>query len=42
MQVLKGIGTDWRKKRLISKLYMDQSVTIKRDQAQMSDVRKRS
>jgi hypothetical protein len=42
MQDLKGNGIDWREKILISKLYMDQSVKIKLDQAQMSEVRKRS
>jgi hypothetical protein len=28
MQILKGIGIDWRERRLISKLYMEQSVKI--------------
>jgi len=28
MQILKGIGIDWREKRLISNLYMAQSVKV--------------
>jgi hypothetical protein len=42
MQIPKGNGIDWRERRLISKLYLDQSVKIKWDQAQMSEVWKRS
>jgi len=29
MQILKGTVIDWRERRLISKLYMDQSVKTK-------------
>jgi len=29
MQVVKGIGIDWCKRRLISKLYMDQRVKLR-------------
>ena len=28
MQILKRIGTDWRERRLISKLYMEQKVKL--------------
>jgi hypothetical protein len=28
MQILKGTGIDWREERLISKLYMEQSVKV--------------
>jgi hypothetical protein len=28
MQILKGTGRDWHESRLISKLYMDQSVKV--------------
>jgi hypothetical protein len=28
MRILKGIGIDWHERRLISKLYMEQSVKI--------------
>jgi hypothetical protein len=28
MQILKGIGIDWHERRLISKLFMEQSVKI--------------
>jgi hypothetical protein len=34
MLILKGTGRDWREKRLISKLYMDQSVKQKLDQCE--------
>ena len=34
MQILKGTGIDWRKTRLISKLYIVQSVKIKMDQGE--------
>jgi hypothetical protein len=36
MQILKGIGIDWRERRFISKLYMEQSVKIRRDQGETS------
>jgi hypothetical protein len=42
MQVLKGNGIDWRERRLISKLYRDQSVKTKLDQAETSEDWKRS
>jgi hypothetical protein len=32
MQILKGTGIDWCKRRLISKLYMNQSVKLRMDQ----------
>jgi hypothetical protein len=32
MEILKKIGTDWRERRLMSKLYMDQSVKVRLDQ----------
>ena len=32
MQILKGTGIDWSEKRLISNLYMDQSVQLKLDE----------
>jgi hypothetical protein len=34
MQILKGTGIDWRETRLISKLYMEQSVKIRLDQGE--------
>jgi len=34
MQTLKGTGIDWRKRRLISKLYIVQSVKIKMDRGE--------
>jgi hypothetical protein len=34
MQILKGIGIDWNKRRLISKFYMDQSVKLKLNQGE--------
>jgi hypothetical protein len=39
MQILKGIGIDWRERRLISKLYMEQSVTIRLDQEETRSVK---
>jgi hypothetical protein len=39
MQILKGIGTDWCERRLISKLYMEQSVKIRLDQREMRSVK---
>jgi hypothetical protein len=35
MQIVKGIGIDWRERRLISKLYMERSVKIRLDQGEM-------
>jgi hypothetical protein len=34
MQILKGIGIDWRERRLISKLYMELSVKVRLDQGE--------
>jgi hypothetical protein len=34
IQIRKGIGIDWRERRLISKLYMEQSVKIRLDQGE--------
>jgi hypothetical protein len=39
MQILKGIGIDWRERRLISKLYMTQSVKIRLDQGETRSVK---
>jgi hypothetical protein len=39
MQILRGIGIDWRERRLISKLYMEQSVKIRLDQREMRIVK---
>jgi hypothetical protein len=39
MQILKGIGIDWRERRLISKLYMEHSVKIRLDQGEMRSVK---
>ena len=38
MQILKRTGTDWREKRLISKLYMDQSVKVRLDRGEARSV----
>jgi hypothetical protein len=38
-QFLKGIGIDWRERRLISKLYMEQSVKIRLDQGETRSVK---
>jgi hypothetical protein len=35
MQILKGTGIDWHKRRLISKLYMEESVKVRLDQGEM-------
>jgi hypothetical protein len=32
MEILKKSGIDWRERRLISKLYIDQSVKVRLDQ----------
>jgi hypothetical protein len=39
MQILKGIGIDWRERRLISKLYMEQRVKIRLDQGETRSVK---
>jgi hypothetical protein len=39
IHILKGIGIDWRERRLISKLYMEQSVKVRLDQGQTRSVR---
>jgi hypothetical protein len=39
MQILKGIGIDWRERRLISKLYVEQSVKIRLDQGETRNVK---
>jgi hypothetical protein len=39
MQILQGNGIDWRERRLISKLYMDQCVKIRWDQRETRSVK---
>jgi hypothetical protein len=39
MQILKETGTDWREKRLISKLYVDLRVKVQLDQAKARSVK---
>jgi hypothetical protein len=39
MQILKGIGINWCERRLISKLYMKQSVKIRLGQGEMRSVK---
>jgi hypothetical protein len=39
MQVLKGIGTNWHKRRFVSKPYMDQSVKVQVDQEKARSVK---
>jgi hypothetical protein len=39
MQILKGAGSDWHKRRLISKLYMDQRVKVRLDQGETRSVK---
>jgi hypothetical protein len=34
MQILKATGIDWRERRLISKLYMDQKVKVRLDRGE--------
>jgi hypothetical protein len=34
MQILKGTGIDWSKRRLFSRLYVDQSVKLRLDQGE--------
>jgi hypothetical protein len=41
MQILKGSWIDWRKRRLISKLYMDHSVKVRLDQGETRSVKTR-
>jgi hypothetical protein len=38
MRILKGTGIDWRERRLIRKLCMDQSVKLKLDQGETKNV----
>jgi hypothetical protein len=38
MQILKGTGTDWRKRRLISKLYVDKGIQVRLDQGELGSV----
>jgi hypothetical protein len=39
MQILKGNGTDWRERRLISKLYLCQGVQIQLHQGEFRSVK---
>jgi hypothetical protein len=39
MQILKGTGIVWCERRLVSKLYMDQSVKIQLEQGEMRSVK---
>jgi hypothetical protein len=39
MQIVMGIGIDWRERRLISKLYMEQRVKIRLDQGETRSVK---
>jgi hypothetical protein len=39
MQILKKTGVDWRERRLISKLYMDQKGKVRLDEEQKSSVK---
>jgi hypothetical protein len=39
MQILKGTGIYWRERRLISKLYMEQSVKVQLDQGEARSVK---
>ena len=38
MQILKRTGIDWRERRLISKLYMDQKVKVRLDRGETRSV----
>ena len=38
MQILKRIGIDWRERRMISKLYMEQKVKVQLDQGETRSV----
>jgi hypothetical protein len=39
MEILKKTGIDWRERRLINKLYMDQSVKVRLDQGVTKSVK---
>jgi hypothetical protein len=39
MHIIKGIGIAWRERRLISKVYMEQSVKIRLDQGETKSVK---
>jgi hypothetical protein len=39
MKILKGIGIDWRERRLISKLYREQSVKTLLDEGETRSVK---
>jgi hypothetical protein len=39
MHILKGLGIDWRERRLIGKLYVDQSVKVRLDQGEMRSMK---
>ena len=39
MQILKGTGIDWRERRLISNLYMAQSVKVRLDRGETKSVK---
>jgi hypothetical protein len=39
MQILKENGIDWRERRLISKLYMEQCVKVRLDQGETRSVK---
>jgi len=39
MQILKRTGIDWRERRLISKLYMDQRVKVRLDRGETRSVK---
>jgi len=39
MQILKRIGIDWRERRLISKLYMEQKVKVRVDRGETRSVK---
>jgi hypothetical protein len=39
MQILKGTGIVWCKRRLVSKLYIEQSVKVRLDQGEMRSVK---
>jgi hypothetical protein len=39
MEILKKTGIDWRERRLISKLYMDQRVKVRLDQVETKSVK---
>jgi len=38
MQILKRTGIDWRERRLISKLYMDQRIKVRLDRGETKSV----